>query len=365
MGPREIDISNFFAMALDENLQHIISTALQVGDFDTALIWLETFSSDQISELTLPDKWTPLHYACQHGRVDVAQRLITNCQCSIESKDVQGCTPLHTAAQYGQVETLKYLLHRLLNHEVSGLTVKLTPGGKLSHALTSKFWQKLSDRHRDQSGNTPLHTACVHGQLDIVQLLTREIGCDLQNTDFEGLRCLPLAVQHGHLPLVRYLVEEVGSVFTLENEHGRSSTCLAAERGYLDVLKYLIEEKGADPHFKTSKEWKTSRFTMALGRSLVHTASREGHLHVVRYLVEHHGCDPCCKDGKGITPLHDAALMGSLEIVNFLTERMKCDANIKGQFKKTPLHYASEGGHLEVVSYLVDSHHCDPLIVSR
>ena len=155
-------------MALDSNLQYIISTALQVGDFDTALPWLEAFSSDQISQLVLSDQRTPLHYACQHGRVDVAQRLITNCQCSRESKDVQGCTPLHTAAQYGQVETLKYLLHRLFNHEVSGLTVKLTPGGKLSHTLTSMFQQMLSDRHRDQSGNTPLHTACVDGNLGIV-----------------------------------------------------------------------------------------------------------------------------------------------------------------------------------------------------
>ena len=412
-------------MALDRNLQYIISTALKVGDFDSALPWL---SSDQISELFLSDQRTPLHYACQHGRVDVAQRLITNCQCSIESKDVQGCTPLHTAAQYGQVETLKYLLHRLFNHEVSGLTVKLTPGGKLSHTLTSKFQQKLSDRHREQSGNTPLHTACVHGQLDIVQLLTHEIGCDPNNTNSEGLSCLHLAAQNGHLPLVRYLVEEVGSDATLEDDHGRSPIYLGAGKGHLDILKYLImiEEKGA------SKEWKTASFTMAPGRSLVHTASREGHLHVVRYLVEHHGCDPSCKGVKGITPLHlacqeghmdivsyliteahcdpncasecgrtclhsaiirgrldvitylfanhnceircdsngwaplhFAAALGKLDVAIYLIENMKCDPNSKGQYERTPLHHASENGHPDVVRYLVETCHCDPLCTDK
>ena len=132
----------------------MISTALESGDFHTALPLLENMTSDQLSQLTLPDKCTPLHYACRHGRVDVAQQLITHCKYSIESKDGKGRTPLHTAAQYGQVSTLKYLLYNLsMNEESSPSTLELN--------------------HKDESGNTPLHTACVHGQLDIVQLLTR------------------------------------------------------------------------------------------------------------------------------------------------------------------------------------------------
>ena len=321
-----------------------------------------------ISELSLPDQHTPLHYACQQGRVDVAQRLITNCQCSIESKDEQGCTPLHTAAQYGQVETLKYLLHRLFNHEVSGLIVKLTPGGKLSHTLASKFQQKLSDRHRDQSGNTPLHTACVHGQLDIVQLLTRVIGFDPNITNSEGLSSLHLAVLNGHLPLVRYLVEEVGSDVTLEDEHGRSPTYLAAGEGHLDIIKYLIEEKSADPLFRTSKEWKAPRFTMAPGRSLVHTASREGHLHVVRYLVEHHGCDPSCKDDAGITPLYLVSQQGCMDIVSYLITEAHCDPNCTSEDGRTCLHAASIGGKLNVLKYLQINHNCqintDPFLLN-
>ena len=337
-------------MTLDRNLHYIIFTALQVGDFDTALPWLEAFSSDQISELTLPDQRTPLHYACQHGRVDVVQRLITNCQCSIESKDVQGCTPLHTAAQYGQVETLKYLLHRLFNHEVSGLTVKLTPGGKLSHTLASKFQQKLSDRHRDQSDNTPLHTACVHGRLDIVQLFT-SIGCDLIRTNKDGLS---LAAQHGHLALVRYLVEEVGSDMTLQNKHGRSPTYLAAGGGHPEIMM----ETKRGPQFKTNKAWSITKLNMAPDRSLVHTASREGHLHVVRYLVEHHGCDPSCTDEEGITPLHLACQEGHIDIVSYLTTEARCDPNCASEDGKTCLHAASIGGSLDVIKYLHIKHNC-------
>ena len=316
-------------------------------------------TSDQLSELTLPDTSTPLHYACRHGRVDVAQQLITHCKYSIESKDGKGRTPLHTAAQYGQVSTLKYLLHNLFINEEFSLSLK--SDGTLAHTQAFMFQLKLLDRHKDLVGNTPLHTACVHGQLDIVQLLTHEISCDPNNTNSEGLSCLHLAAQHGHLPLVRYLIEEVGSDVTLEDGHGRSPTYLAAGGGHLDILKYLIGEKGADPRYTISTEWKTTEFIMASGRSLVHTASREGHLHVVRYLVEQHGCDPSHKDERGTGPLYLACQQGHMDMVTYLITEGNCDLNSLNNDSWTCLHAASFGGHLDVVKYLVETHHCNPL----
>ena len=214
------------------------------------------------------------------------------------SRDEAGRTPLHTAAQCGELEVVKHLLFA---DEVPIFTLNLEPGRKLSDALKLISQRKLSEKHRDFIGNTPLHTACVHGQLDVVKLLTREIGCDPNNTNSEGLSCLHLAARYGHLPLVKYLVEEVGSDMTLEDDLGRSPTYLAAGRGHLGILKYLIEERRADPRFRTIKRWKTS---IASGRSLLHTASSKGHYIVVRYLVEQCGLDPSCEDEAGISPLH-------------------------------------------------------------
>ena len=88
-----------------------ISDLLEKGDFNTVLLILRGLSQEQLSKLILPIKRTPLHYACQHGRVDVAEELITNFKFSIESKDENGCTPLHIATQYGQLDALKYMLH--------------------------------------------------------------------------------------------------------------------------------------------------------------------------------------------------------------------------------------------------------------
>ena len=110
------------------------------------------------------------------------------------SRDEAGRTPLHTAAQYGELEVVKRLL---FTDEVPIFTLNLEPGRKLSDALKLISQHKLSERRRDFSGNTPLHTACVHGQLDVVKLLTREIGCNPYNTRSElsplGCTAWPLA----------------------------------------------------------------------------------------------------------------------------------------------------------------------------
>ena len=344
-------------MEVDKNLQYIVSTALQVGNYDTALFWLESLNRDHVSGLILPDQRTPLHYACQHGRVDVAQRLITNCRCSIESKDVQGCTPLHTAAQYGQVETLKFLLQYLFTHDFA---IKLQRGKKLSQPLKSKFDQLVSDRHRDQRGNTPLHTACIHGQINIVHPLAYEFGCNTQKTNCEGLSCLHLAAQHGHLLLVRYLMEEVESDLNLDDVHGRSPAYLAAGEGHLDILEYLIKGSSAVANFKTTRKWESQRdgIFISYGRSLVHVASREGHLHVVKYLVEHHGCDPSSKDGDGITALYLACQQGHMNIVSYLITEANCDPKYNCDEKGTTcLHAAANEGRLDVVKYL-HKHNC-------
>ena len=345
----------------------IISTALESGDFRTALPLLENMTSDQLSQLTLPDKCTPLHYACRHGRVDVAQQLITHCKYSIESKDGKGRTPLHAAAQYDQVSTFKYLLHNLFVTEELSVSLKLRYGSMLAHTLTSLFQKKISGSHRDQSGNTPLHTACVYGQLDIVQLLTREIGCDPNDTNCEGRSCLHLAAQHDHLPLVRYLIEKVGSDVTLTDKQGRSPTYLAAGRGHLDILKYLMGEMGADPHYTTNRKWKFAEVIVASSRSLVHIASYNGHLHVVRYLVEQHGCDPSHKNEEGVTPLHLACHQGHLEIIAYFITEKNCDPNCTSNDGNTCLHAASWGnGDLsKVIKYLVINHNCSLLVKNK
>jgi ankyrin repeat protein len=55
--------------------------------------------------------WTPLHYACTKGRLDVAQFLVEN-GATVDSRSLNGTTPLMMAVQSGDEPLIKYLLDK-------------------------------------------------------------------------------------------------------------------------------------------------------------------------------------------------------------------------------------------------------------
>lgn len=55
--------------------------------------------------------WTPLHYACTKGHLNVAKFLIAN-GATVDSKSLNGTTPLMMAVQSGNEELIKYLLDK-------------------------------------------------------------------------------------------------------------------------------------------------------------------------------------------------------------------------------------------------------------
>jgi ankyrin repeat protein len=53
--------------------------------------------------------WTPLHYACTKGQLEVAQFLISN-GATVDSRSLNGTTPLMMAVQSGNEQLVKFLL---------------------------------------------------------------------------------------------------------------------------------------------------------------------------------------------------------------------------------------------------------------
>ena len=176
-----------------------LHSALESGDFDTALRLLQEINSNQSSAPPLPDQNTPLHYVCRHGRVDLIEQLVTDFQYTMEDKDVNGYTPLHIAAQYGQLEVIKHFLNTMVLDEdlLSDVLSDMESDSELSQILSLTFQQKVSESHRDLAGNTLLHTACIHDCLEVVEFLIREIGYDPSDSNGDGLTSLHLAASHG------------------------------------------------------------------------------------------------------------------------------------------------------------------------
>ncbi len=92
--------------------------------------------------------WTPLHYACAKGQLQVAQFLVTS-GADVNSRSPNGTTPLMMAAQAGNEELIKLLLDngadiRMRNsHGFSVIEIaEIYHKPWIAEALSSR-WQKL------------------------------------------------------------------------------------------------------------------------------------------------------------------------------------------------------------------------------
>ena len=117
---------------------------------------------------------TPLHNACEGGRLRIAQLLLA-CGADLATTDPFGKTPLHSACLLGRLPLVRLLL-------AHGANMSAT----------------------DQIGKTPLHSACMWGRLSLIQLLLAQ-GANMSATDQFGRTPLHCAQDEGHHEEVHYL----------------------------------------------------------------------------------------------------------------------------------------------------------------
>jgi len=89
---------------------------------------------------------TGLHIACERGRRDIVEYLLTLPQIQVNQKDSDGITPFHLGCEHGREEIVKILLE--------DKRVDVNP-------LESERW-------------TPLYVACMQKSEEIVKILLKK-----------------------------------------------------------------------------------------------------------------------------------------------------------------------------------------------
>uniref|UniRef100_A0A8C4IBE0 NF-kappa-B inhibitor alpha n=1 Tax=Dicentrarchus labrax TaxID=13489 RepID=A0A8C4IBE0_DICLA len=108
----------------------------------------------------------------------------------------------------------------------------------------------------DDSGDTPLHIACRHGNLLCFSVITQYCQPEHLHTvmaacNYHGQNCLHLASVQGFLSLVESMVDIGADINAKEQRNGRSALHLAVDQQNLSLVKLLLK-KGADPNLLTS-----------------------------------------------------------------------------------------------------------------
>ena len=205
-------------------------------------------------------------------------------------------------------------------------------------------------RNSNNNGLLPIHTACLHGHLNLVKFYQSFAGMGTSQGP-NGNTLLHYASEGGNEDVVKYLITEEHYNPTSSNSRGLLPVHIACLNGHLNVVKYFISKQN---------------YGTSLGpndNTLLHYASEGGYVDIIEYLLTQHvHYSPNSSNHMGILPTHVACLYGHLNVVKYLVTKLStCDLTIQDNNGKTMIDYASEGGHLNIIKYLVEETQCDPM----
>ena len=192
-------------------------------------------------------------------------------------------------------------------------------------------------------GNSPLHSACYHGKLDVVQLLILEQpSLDINVRNHRGDSPLTLACQAGHLDVIHFLLTFINCDITHTNKAGDTPLHVACSEGHTAAVKVLCS---SDKYAVDGKNRD--------GNSPLALACRGGHLDVIKFLIESMHSSISTQNKDGDTPLHIACSYGSFQVVKFLVSISNTHISTKNTEGNIPLHLACQSGWKHIVEFLI------------
>ncbi|KAI3926258.1 hypothetical protein MKW98_028394 [Papaver atlanticum] len=214
-----------------------------------------------------------LHFAAAGGSLNVCKYLIENLKLDVDSKCEKGCTPLYDAPLDGNFDTVRYLLEKGANPDVS-----------------------------TDTNLTPLHYAAKSGDTKIISLLlSKGVRLDVVNSSGTALQ---FAVALGHRVAVKVLLDH-GANPNYDNSEGMLRPLISAVGTKSWECMELLLEAGADPN------------VASYGDTPLTFAAMDGGVEEVTRLLEA-GADPNYKDNEGLTALEIVAIEGNYQNVGVL-----------------------------------------------
>ena len=273
-----------------------------------------------------------LHLASENGELAIIKVLV-KAGAGVRVTDNEGDTCLILAANFGHTETVRYLVALPevdVNHRGSGGDTALYIA---SHKVFADVVELLIDAGADievtdDKGRSPLHTACLNGNIAVVKMLVKA-GAEVRATDNEGSTCLHIASYYGRTETLRYIAGLPGVDVNHADENGMTALHWEGKKkGHPAVVQALVDA-GADLEAKNS-----------LGRSPLLVACESRKIAIVKLLVKA-GAEVRTTDSVGNTCLMLASYFGHTEIMSYLVGLPEVDVHHAANGGETALHVAS------------------------
>ena len=316
----------------------------------------------------LQDKFgnTPLHLACQDGRCELAEHLITKCNCDPNVTNDKGEIPLHIATAQSQMKIIELLasnenVNKCTNSGDSPLHIACKTNNL--DATNMLLGLHSNPTIPNNQGNTPFHVA-VTQSLEIVKLVATSGNTNLQNHN--GDTPFHIACSGENMNIIIFLLKELKcSVEILNKDFESAFHILFNNWHYHDCSSELQKSllNYIPQHLKD--------ISSKTGETILHIACRKANHKVVMYLVEMLMCKvDTGNKHSGATALHFACKRDSLSVVQLVTgcnptAKIKDVSYLPKETElvsgDTPLHVACRERNLDVIRHLLQSGHVQAL----
>ncbi|KAL4929611.1 putative cyclin dependent kinase inhibitor Pho81 [Aspergillus undulatus] len=196
----------------------------------------------------------------------------------------------------------------------------------------------------DVYGRIPLHYACIHGRVEMVQQLLAEDPSTVDMMDHDNFTPLIHSIVKNQLECAEQLLRNNARIDPA-SESDHIPLNLACQHGSLPIVKMLLERQA-------------KLLPDAEGLYPQHMVARASQSPEILLLLKQHGADLNQRDKLyQWTPLFHAASEGCVNCLRTLLE-LGVDADVKDEKDLAAVYYAAWEGHLECM-LLLWSHHTD------
>ena len=213
-------LATFDASSRNDLYQTIYHLAVCNPDPQVPKLILDTFRYEDFRD---NDEWTMIHTAVLHGPKETIQFLLESRQkigLNLEARTNKGSTILHLACWKRDIEIVDIVSNGL--QEISS---------------------DIDFDTLDNSGESPLHDACLNKDSDVAIHLLKRFPQRLNVLDGDGWHVLHFTCRNGHLTLLNYLIgnPDLNIDFNVVTQHGNTPLHIACWKGQIEIVKVLLE----------------------------------------------------------------------------------------------------------------------------
>lgn len=217
------------------------------------------------------EEWLDSAYGSSSLTVESLSDIVGGCTISSSTQQVQSSELSEQEQEENLLTTITEdgdtILHLAIIHEISPLAknlIQIFPREvldiqnnlyqsplhlatylNLREVVQSLMEKQVSIELQDQDGNTALHVACQHGQLECATEMTKDFSPSklapvLETQNWRGLGCLHLAALNRQHEIMKLLIKKGADLNIQEGTSGKTPLHLAVELHDITSVKLLL-----------------------------------------------------------------------------------------------------------------------------